>query len=71
MTARIAGKVAIDRIRYAQLREDADVLVHALQGAPGRTFVSICSAGGNALSLLTLDPERVIAVDLSPRRGRC
>ncbi|MGI9522848.1 MAG: DUF3419 family protein [Hyphomicrobiaceae bacterium] len=71
MTAQIADKAAFDRIRYAQLWEDGDVLVSALQGPPGRTFVSICSAGDNALSLLTLDPERVIVVDLSPAQVEC
>lgn len=71
MNAEIATKAAFDRIRYAQLWEDADVLVHALQGAAGRTFVSICSAGDNALALLTLDPERVAIVDLSPAQIEC
>lgn len=64
-TSEIAGKAAFDRIRYAQLWEDADVLVHALRGEAGRTLVSICSAGDNALALLTLDPDRVVVVDLS------
>lgn len=64
-TPGIAGKAAFDRIRYAQLWEDADVLVNALEGEAGRTLVSICSAGDNALALLTLDPRRVIVVDLS------
>ncbi|HMN47369.1 MAG TPA: DUF3419 family protein [Povalibacter sp.] len=71
MTAQIATKAAFDRIRYAQLWEDADVLVHALAGAPGRTFATICSAGDNALALLTLDPRRVIVVDLSPAQIEC
>lgn len=75
MTAEISAKADFDHIRYAQLWEDADVLVDALQGqghvSGGRTFVSICSAGDNALSLLTLDPERVIVVDLSPAQIAC
>lgn len=71
MTSEIAGKAAFDRIRYAQLWEDADVLVDALQGESGRTFVSICSAGDNALALLTLDPRRVVVVDLSPAQVEC
>lgn len=71
MTSEIAGKAKFDSIRYAQLWEDADVLVGALEGAPGRHFVSIASAGDNALALLTLDPERVTVVDLSPAQIEC
>lgn len=61
----IAAKASFDDIRYAQLWEDADVLVAALGQEPGQTLVSICSAGDNALSLLTLDPAKVVVVDLS------
>lgn len=71
MTSQIAGKAAFDRIRYAQLWEDADVLVGALAEKRDGTFVSICSAGDNALALLTLDPKRVIAVDLSAAQIAC
>ncbi len=71
MTAEIAAKANFENIRYAQLWEDADVLCDALDGDAGRTFVSICSAGDNALSLLTLDPKRVIVVDLSPAQVEC
>src|ERR1700722_6408986 len=62
----IADKARFDQIRYAQLWEDADVLLLGLSSAPGATLVSICSAGDNALAMLTLDPERVVVVDLSP-----
>ncbi len=71
MTAQIAAKANFENIRYAQLWEDADVLVNALNGNAGRTFVSICSAGDNALALLTLDPKRVIVVDLSQAQVEC
>lgn len=67
----IAGKASFDDIRYAQLWEDADVLLAAMPQAPGATFVSICSAGDNALSLLTLDPARVVALDLSRAQIAC
>ena len=59
--AQIAGKARFDQIRYAQLWEDADVLVGALDTAPGSTLVSICSAGDNALAMLTTRSR--------PRRG--
>ena len=38
---------------------------------PGATLVSICSAGDNALAMLTLDPARVVVVDLSPAQIAC
>lgn len=67
----IAGKARFDKIRYAQLWEDADVLLLGLEGPPGATLVSICSAGDNALAMLTLDPARVVVVDLSPAQIAC
>jgi S-adenosylmethionine-diacylglycerol 3-amino-3-carboxypropyl transferase len=71
MTSEIAGKATFAHIRYAQLWEDADVLVSALKDKRDATFVSICSAGDNALAMLTLDPKRVIVVDLSSAQIEC
>lgn len=71
MTSEIATKARFDRIRYAQLWEDADVLCAALPQEPGASLVSICSAGDNALAMLTLDPARVVVVDLSPAQIAC
>ena len=70
-SSEIAGKARFDHIRYAQLWEDADVLTEALGPAQGKTLVSICSAGDNALAMLTLDPARVVTVDLSPAQIAC
>ena len=47
------------------------MLVAALAPQPGATLVSICSAGDNALAMLTLDPARVIVVDLSAAQIAC
>lgn len=58
-------------IRYAQVWEDADVLLQGLDVQPGDTCVSIASAGDNALALLTRDPARVIALDLSQAQLFC
>lgn len=69
--AEIAKRADFGAIRYAQLWEDADVLTAALAGDAGRSFVSICSAGDNALALLTLDPARVIVLDLSAAQIEC
>ena len=75
MTSAIESRASFERVRYAQLWEDADVLCAALDepaGAmKGKTLVSICSAGDNALAMLTLDPERVVAVDLSAAQIAC
>lgn len=71
MTAEISTKASFEDIRYAQLWEDADVLTNALATKPGATLVSICSAGDNALAMLTLDPERVVVLDLSQAQIEC
>ncbi|MDB5665767.1 DUF3419 family protein [Cypionkella sp.] len=70
-SSEIAGKARFDHIRYAQLWEDADVLCAALPQQPGATLVSICSAGDNALTMLLLDPARVVVVDLSAAQIAC
>src|SRR5215510_13459600 len=67
----IARKARFDDIRYAQLWEDADILVEAVAPRPGATLVSICSAGDNALALLTRDPAKVVVVDLSAAQIEC
>lgn len=69
--AQIAGRAKFDAIRYAQLWEDGDVLIAALGPQQGKTLVSICSAGDNALSMLLLDPAKVVAIDLSPAQIAC
>jgi S-adenosylmethionine-diacylglycerol 3-amino-3-carboxypropyl transferase len=65
-------RVAWDRIRYASVWEDADVLCEALAPrAAGGRLLSVASAGDNALALLTLDPAEVVAVDLNPAQLAC
>ncbi|MEM8686228.1 MAG: DUF3419 family protein [Pseudomonadota bacterium] len=71
MEAEIASHADFDNIRYAQLWEDADVLLLGLGEQKGATLVSICSAGDNALAMLTLDPARVVTVDLSNAQLAC
>jgi S-adenosylmethionine-diacylglycerol 3-amino-3-carboxypropyl transferase len=70
-TSEIEAKAAFDHIRYAQLWEDADVLTQGLGDCAGGTLVSICSAGDNALAMLTLDPKKVVVVDLSLAQIAC
>lgn len=61
-TSEIETCAEFDHIRYAQLWEDADVLTQGLGDQAGKTLVSICSAGDNALAMLTLDPAKVVVV---------
>ena len=70
-SSEIEAKAAFDHIRYAQLWEDADVLTQALGDQTGGTLVSICSAGDNALAMLTLNPAKVVVVDLSLAQIAC
>ena len=66
-----AERADFSLIRYAQCWEDADILLEALDIQPGDVCLSIASAGDNALSLLTRQPERVVVVDLSPAQLAC
>jgi S-adenosylmethionine-diacylglycerol 3-amino-3-carboxypropyl transferase len=66
-----AARADFKEIRYAQVWEDADVLLEGLDVRPGHVCLSIASAGDNALALLTRDPARVIALDLNPAQLAC
>lgn len=71
MPSEIAARAEFDTIRYAQCWEDADILTEALRPSAGHVLVSIMSAGDNTLALLTGNPARIIAVDLSPAQRAC
>ncbi len=64
-------KADFSKIRYAQVWEDADVLVEALAIREESVCLSIASAGDNALALLSRNPRKVIAVDLNPAQLHC
>lgn len=66
-----AAATKADPIRYSQCWEDADILLEALAPKTGSTCVSICSAGDNTLSLLSTDPDCVIAIDSNPSQLHC
>lgn len=51
---------------YAQIWEDPEIDMEAMQLGPGHRVVTIASGGCNALSYLVADPERIEAVDLNP-----
>lgn len=55
-----------DIIRYSNCWEDASILVEGLKTAQVGKIFSIASAGDNSFSLLTLNPELVVAGDLNP-----
>ena len=71
MRSEAAARADFSEVRYAQVWEDADVLLEGLDVQPGNFCVSIASAGDNALALLTRDPACVIALDLNPAQLAC
>ena len=71
ITTEAATRADFSRIRYAQVWEDADILVEALDVQPTDTVISIASAGDNALALLGAGAERVVALDLNPAQLAC
>lgn len=58
-------------VRYANCWEDADILLKALHCEGGGNFLSIASSGDNSLSLLTLNPNLVLAFDLNATQLAC
>ena len=58
-------------IRYAQVWEDADILVGALDINSKDKILSIASAGENAMALLTKSPNAVYAIDLNFEQIAC
>ena len=71
MKSEIENKAEFSTIRYAQVCEDADILLEGLEIAPGDTCLSIASAGDNAFSMLAKNPAKVIAVDLNQAQLFC
>ena len=51
---------------YAQIWEDPEVDIAALELGPTSRLVTIASGGCNVMSYLTADPMRIQAVDLNP-----
>ena len=71
MQSEAARHADFSTIRYAQVWEDADILLEALNIQPGDKCVAIASAGDNALAMLSRSPGRVIALDLNPAQLAC
>ena len=64
--ADLEQKIDFSIIRYANCWEDPEVLLRGLSPKRGAKILSIASAGDNSFSLLTTDPELVVAVDVNP-----
>lgn len=60
-----------DIIRYAQVWEDAEILIESLKINENDNILSIASAGENALSLLIKNPNKVYAIDLNANQIAC
>lgn len=58
-------------IRYAQVWEDADILLDGLDIQPDDECLTIASAGDNALALLAKGPRKVVALDMNPSQIAC
>jgi S-adenosylmethionine-diacylglycerol 3-amino-3-carboxypropyl transferase len=71
VSSEISSHANFEKIRYAQCWEDADILLEALNIQQGDVCVSIASAGDNSLAMLTKNPSRVIALDLSFAQLAC
>lgn len=65
MKEELKEKVSFDFIRYANCWEDPFILIEALEGIAHKQILSVGSAGDNSFSLLTLNPEKVVCVDVS------
>ena len=60
----IENYAEFDIIRYAQVWEDAEILIEALDIKEEDNILSIASAGENALSILIKNPKKVYAIDV-------
>lgn len=60
-----------DIIRYAQVWEDADILLEALDIKENDNILSIASAGENSISMLIKNPKKVYAIDLNKNQIAC
>lgn len=67
----VQSRADFSAIRYAQVWEDADILLDGLAIRPGDTCLSIASAGDNALAMLARGPKSVVALDLNPAQLSC
>lgn len=65
MKEQLKEKVSFEFIRYSNCWEDPELLLKSFVNLENKRILSIASAGDNSFSLLTLNPEIIVAVDLS------
>src|SRR5688572_14614588 len=66
MSKQLQHNVNFNFIRYANCWEDPELLLEAMTTlGPNKKILSVASAGDNSFSLLLLDPEMVVAVDIN------
>ncbi len=61
----ILDRPVFERLLFSQCWEDPQLDMDALDVRPEHVLLSVTSGGCNTLSLATLEPERIIAVDLN------
>jgi len=71
MPSEAAAQADFTILRYAQVWEDADILLEALDIQPDDECLSIASAGDNALAMLAKGPKKVIALDMNASQLAC
>jgi len=71
LKSEIELRAKFEYIRYAQVWEDADLLIRALSINENDVVLSIASAGDNAFSLLAQNPKKVYTIDLSFAQIAC
>lgn len=71
MSSEIEKRTNFDIIRYSQCWEDADILIEGLELKENDIILSVASAGDNSFSLLTKNPKKILAVDLSKAQIAC
>lgn len=71
-TSILQSTPTVDRVRFANVWEDADILCDALSAScEGGRILSVASSGDNSLALLTVNPKEIVAADQCPSQLAC
>jgi S-adenosylmethionine-diacylglycerol 3-amino-3-carboxypropyl transferase len=71
MASEIQSRARFDQVRYALCWEDPALLIAGLRPHPGGHYLSIGSAGDNALALLAAGAGHVTIAELNPTQIAC
>jgi len=69
LKSHIHERPVFQRLLFAQSWEDPELDIEGLRIAPGDRVLAITSGGCNALSLLTMGPRELIALDMNPAQN--